>query len=719
MNRQGKNTYQPTIKDMIFLEKPLEVKVSPNGQKIAYSVQKTNWKENCYQKVCYIYDQKKEQKFQLTRTGSVNQFEWIDDDSLAVLGTLQSKNNSEPQIWLFDHLIGEGWQVTDHEEGVKSFKPFANGLLFLTDNPEKKKKKRKKEFGSFIHFEKEESSSAIYYVNLQEMQYYLERLKTAGKKGAKKLIEPVIELTKNFQESRAITEFFASPKGDTVYLNCRRREDLVYVFETSCYKLTIDPDFALDQYLEQEETKKTDENSTKDGKNDDKKPEDYSYLNEWIQLQLPKAATIIDIAPDGNKLVIAHKERDIMMYTQTDLWIVDLEKITNLQEEKLEEHLVNITRELDQEPFYVQWIPQGIVVSFVDHQIAKLVQINQTGEITPINLNGLYLYHHYHLSKKGHLAFIGTNSEKFVEVYFTEQPINNKKIKIQRITNFNSQLENWSLGQVEVIKWPSKDGTTIEGVLRKPTNFDPKKKYPLVFVVHGGPASVSFNYLLEMVDLFFYPTVQFSNQELLVLKPNYRGSIGRGQAFKELNKENLGIGDLWDIEAAIDYLDKEGIIDPTKIGCMGWSQGGYISAFVSMHSDRFAAVSVGAGLGDWYTYHITNDIPQFTTHYLSESPFANRDLYQKTAPLSKIQQAKTPTLIQHGEKDQRVPLACAKEIYRGLQAMDVPVELFIFKGMGHPITKPKENHAVMHQNLNWFNHFLLGKELNFVENEDD
>lgn len=706
---------------MIFLERPVEVKVSPNGQKIAFSIQKTNWKENCYQKVCFIYDKKKDQKFQLTRTGSVNQFEWINDDSLAVLGTLHSNNNSEPQIWLFDHLIGEGWQVTNYEEGVKSFKPFANGLLFLVNKPEKKQKKRKKEFGSFIHFEKEESSSALYYLNLQEMQYYQERLKTAGKKGGKKLVKPVIELSQTLKESRAITDFFGSSTGDTVYINCRLREDLVYVFETSCYKLSLDPDYALDQYLEQEEKRKRNGQSEKEDRNNSTEPEaeGCSYLNEWVELKLPKAATIIELSPTGNQLLIAHKERDIMMYTQTDLWLLDLEKITDLQEEPLEEHLVKITGGLDQEPFYVQWIPQGIFVSFVDHQIGRLVQINQTGEITPINLNGLYLYHHFHLSKDGYLAFIGTNAEKFIEVYLTEQSISNKTSQLKPITNFNSQLENWSLGQVEVIKWLSKDGTEIEGVLRKPDNFDPKKKYPLVFVVHGGPASVSFNYLLEMVDLNFYPTAQFTNQEMLVLKPNYRGSIGRGQAFKELNKENLGVGDLWDIEGAVDYLEEKGIIDPTKIGCMGWSQGGYISAFVAMHSDRFAAVSIGAGLGDWYTYHITNDIPQFTTHYLSESPFINRELYEKTAPLSNIKQAKTPALIQHGEKDQRVPLACAKEIYRGLQAMDVPVELFIFKGMGHPITKPKENHAVMHQNLQWFNHFLLGKELALFENDKD
>ena len=151
---------------------------------------------------------------------------------------------------------------------------------------------------------------------------------------------------------------------------------------------------------------------------------------------------------------------------------------------------------------------------------------------------------------------------------------------------------------------------------------------------------------------------------------------------------------------------------------MGWSQGGYISAFAATHSDKFRAVSVGAGVSDWYTYHFANDIPQFTTHYLSGSPFKNRELYIKTAPMSKIRDAKTPTLIQHGARDQRVPLASATELYRGLQDMGVHVELFVYPEMGHGITNPRENRAVMWQNLTWFSHYLLGEELDFFQMND-
>lgn len=139
--KSQKELYQPSITDMISLEVPnalVQSKASPNGRKIAYAVRTTNWKKNQYEALCYVYDTQQDRSFQLTRSDNVTQLHWIDSNSLAVLKGDPSDKKKKSQVWIFENLIGEGTQITDHKTGVQSFKPFAGGILFLADNPEKK-----------------------------------------------------------------------------------------------------------------------------------------------------------------------------------------------------------------------------------------------------------------------------------------------------------------------------------------------------------------------------------------------------------------------------------------------------------------------------------------------------------------------------------------------------------------------------------------------------
>ncbi len=143
---------------------------------------------------------------------------------------------------------------------------------------------------------------------------------------------------------------------------------------------------------------------------------------------------------------------------------------------------------------------------------------------------------------------------------------------------------------------------------------------------------------------------------------------------------------------------------------MGWSQGGYISAFITCFSDRFKAVSVGAGISDWMTYYVNTDIHPFTRQYLKATPWEDPEIYKKTSPITYVNNAKTPTLIQHGELDKRVPIPNAYELYQALQDRNVPVKLAVYKGFGHGITKPKQQLAVLEQNFDWFSQYIWGEK---------
>ena len=704
--------HQATLRDMLALEFPANVRISPDGTKVAFTVRITNWKENRFENQCYIYEEVTGLTRQLTRYGDVRQLEWLDDETLGLL----KASGGKAQVWLFEGGTGEGWQVTDHKTGVEWFHGFPGGIVFMAQEPEKdEKKSRTDQYGKYDHFEQEASASALYFLGIREAAEYQKQMRAATEDEGSKLVAPVVELSKLFSEPIAIKETIVSPARDALYLNCWKGDDLVYARETRVFQIRLDAKAALAKYVKKEKAKKAEKKKSAAPPEETAKKEDPSYLGKLTELKLPKGARVAAVSPDGKQLLLGYQGRDQMFYTREDLWVAlrkDIERAKDAG--RCLRAMTNLTAAFDREMMTVYWTEAGLFADYVDRTRIRIAHLDGRGQITPLDF-GVFEATDFHVSTAGKVALTGTNAESFVEVYLGTPAKNLRKWNIKKLTDFGKQVEGWDLGTVETITWQSRDGTTIEGVLRKPSNFDPAKKYPLVLVVHGGPTWFSPDYLLTDLlsgeDVRYYPSVQFNLKEILVLKPNYRGSVGRGQAFKELNVNNLGVGDLWDIESAVDHLVERGWVDSEKVGCMGWSQGGYISAFAGLHSDKFKAVSVGAGISDWYTYHISNDIPDFTRDYLSGSPFRDRALYEKTAPISNISKAKTPMLIQHGSDDQRVPLSNAMELYRGLKEMNISVELFIFPGMGHPITKPRENHAVMYQNLNWFCHYLLGEEL--------
>jgi hypothetical protein len=154
---------------------------------VAVGVRATNWKENRYENICYVHDMETGAAHPLNRTGSVSQVEWLDDDSLAVLKQGPG-DDDKAQVWLYEGLVGEGWQITEHKTGVEWFKPFAGGFLFRARNPERDERKpRSSRFGKFTHFEQEDSTSALYYCGLEERRRYEADVKAATEDEAKEI----------------------------------------------------------------------------------------------------------------------------------------------------------------------------------------------------------------------------------------------------------------------------------------------------------------------------------------------------------------------------------------------------------------------------------------------------------------------------------------------------------------------------------------------------
>jgi dipeptidyl aminopeptidase/acylaminoacyl peptidase len=365
-----------------------------------------------------------------------------------------------------------------------------------------------------------------------------------------------------------------------------------------------------------------------------------------------------------------------------------------------------LTSAFDEDPNVLDWSSAGIFFAASDHTYSHLYRLDPASKaidrVTPAEpaVNSGFSF-----AKDGTYAYLRSDAKSMADVHVVS---GFSRTSPKRLTDMNAQISTWTASALEVVSWKSQDGTTIEGVLHKPTDFNPARKYPLLVVIHGGPTGVSRAVPFTSA---IYPIDVWVPRGVLVLEPNYRGSAGYGEKFRSLNVRNLGVGDAWDVISGIDSLIAKGMVDPTKVGTMGWSQGGYISAFLTTHdAARFKAVSVGAGISDWMTYYVNTDIHPFTRQYLKATPWDDPEIYAKTSPITYIKQAKTPTLIQHGATDQRVPLPNAFELYQGLLDNNVPAKLIVydgFGGIGHGPSKPKSHRATMEHNIEWFDQYLF------------
>ena len=357
---------------------------------------------------------------------------------------------------------------------------------------------------------------------------------------------------------------------------------------------------------------------------------------------------------------------------------------------------IRLAADLDEDPNLIDWNRGGIYLGVRQRTKRQIYRVDpNSGRATPFVTSPDNVWS-VHFSADGEMMALRSQTPTTVAEVYRSSVASYDPV---RVTNMSMQIANWKLGTSEVIEWTSADGTRIEGVLHKPNDFDSSVKYPLFVVIHGGPTGVDYPIA---VTGSVYPIHQWLAKGALVLRPNYRGSAGYGEAFRSLNVGNLGVGDMWDVMSGVDHLVSRGMVDTTRMAAMGWSQGGYISAFLTTNTNRFAAISVGAGISNWVTYYVNTDIHPFTRQYLRATPWDDPAIYAKTSPMTNITHATTPTLIQHGEFDRRVPIPNAYELYQGLRDMGVESKLIVYKGFGHGITKPKERLAAIWHNWQWF-----------------
>ncbi|MCG8607340.1 S9 family peptidase [bacterium] len=270
------------------------------------------------------------------------------------------------------------------------------------------------------------------------------------------------------------------------------------------------------------------------------------------------------------------------------------------------------------------------------------------------------------------------------------------------------RLPELPIGKTETLQWRSKDGESVEGLLTYPVAYKSGVKVPLLVVVHGGPAGVFTQRFIG--NRGAYPIAAFASRGYAVLRCNVRGSSGYGQAFRYANYSDWGGGDFQDIMSGVDHLIKKGIADPDRMGIMGWSYGGYMTSWVITQTDRFKAASVGAGVTNLMSFTGTSDVPGFVPDYFGGEYWEVFDKWRSHSAMFNMKGVTTPTLIQHGEKDIRVPVTQGYELYNAIKRQGVEVKMVVYPRQPHGIREPRLLLDAMQRNLDWFEKWLLSGE---------
>jgi dipeptidyl aminopeptidase/acylaminoacyl peptidase/sugar lactone lactonase YvrE len=271
----------------------------------------------------------------------------------------------------------------------------------------------------------------------------------------------------------------------------------------------------------------------------------------------------------------------------------------------------------------------------------------------------------------------------------------------QRSTSFNkSALGGMKLRGSDIIEFKSFDGTPIFGSLYLPPGATAETKCPLILDIHGGPHS--------MWEKKFQPTHQMMvahGYAVLALDP--RGSSGYGQKFADGCVGDWGGGDYKDLMAGVDHvLAKYPQIDGGRMGVMGGSYGGYMTNWIITHTDRFAAAVSYAGLSNLVSFYATSLYQDLIHVEFGGPPWEKHDILWEKSPLMHIKNAKTPTLIIHGEADNDVHITQSEELYTALKYRGVETVFVRYPRQGHGASEPRQQVDILERELDWFDRHL-------------
>jgi dipeptidyl aminopeptidase/acylaminoacyl peptidase len=363
-------------------------------------------------------------------------------------------------------------------------------------------------------------------------------------------------------------------------------------------------------------------------------------------------------------------------------------------------HATVVTANFDRPVRDPQWTPDGkqIIVLVTDDRNGYPASIDVATD-TVKRLVGSEGVSPDHSEQAAHEALLWSTDTEPTEVYALSEG------NLRQLTHQNAELlSELVLAKADNMDASSKDGTRVDGLITLPDNAGATKPYPMLLWIHGGPQGQDAHEFTPMRQLF-------AARGYAVLNVNYRGSNGRGIEYQKAIWANWGVDEVQDIEACVNKVIQEGIVDPKRMGVGGWSYGGITTDFMIASTNEFKAASSGAGEGNpLVLYGVDEYINQY--NFELGPPWENLQTYIKVGyPLLHADRIHTPTLFMGGTSDFNVPVVAGEQMYEALQTLHVPSALIVYPQEFHGFKRPTYLRDRYQYWFNWYDKWVLGKDV--------
>lgn len=643
-----------SIEDQFAIKDVSDPRISPDGKWVAYVVSQKDLEEDLNQSDVWMTSWDGATTVQLTHTKKESESDpgWSPDGKYLAFLSDREDENEASQLWLLNTAGGEAERLTDGKNGIESFAwaPDGRRMVFVIEDGDSV------EVGGTDTTHKETPKPIVvdrYYFK-EDYTGYLGR-----KRAHLYLFDVATRITTQLtsgDHNESLPSW--SPDGKSIAFVSKGAEDWDRNDNYDVYVVDATPGATPRQL------------TTFEGP--DAEP-DWESPPAW--------------SPDGKQIAyLQGGPLKLIYYAGHKVAVIPAAGGTP----KI------LTGTLDRNTDLLRWSADGNTLLFLveDDRTQYLASMPAAGGSIKKLLSGRSAVTEYSAADNGRIAVLWEDPSKPAEVYAVEDG------KTRQLSHQNdSLLATLKMGKTEEISVKSKDGTTINGFIVLPPDYEPGKKYPTILRLHGGPVGqfpLDFNFMFQV----------FAANGYLVVATNPRGSSGRGEKFSLVIYADWGNKDVEDVLAGVNYTVAKGISDSDHLGVGGWSYGGILTNYVIASDTRFKAAVSGAGSSDIFAGYGTD---MYVREYDTElgPPWKSTEVYLKLSyPFLHADRIKTPTLFLGGQKDFNVPLLNSEQMYQALRTLGVPTQLIIYPNQYHGISKPSYVKDRLERYVAWYDKYL-------------